>query len=130
MTLSPKYKNILVIDDTGLDRMIAEKMIKIHGFAQSVVAMDSAKNALNYLSTLQDDHNAIPDIIFLDINMPLMNGLQFLSEYEKLHASLRKRSIVVLTSSLNDSDRKEAMESPYVLKYIRKPINAEVLKQL
>ena len=122
-----KYEKILVVDDTSLDRLIAEKIVKKTWFAESVIGVESARAGLDHIIAHAND---LPDFIFLDINMPLMNGFDFLNEYDKLPGAVRKKSIVMLSSSLSDIDKGRASGNPYVIKFISKPLNAEALADL
>ena len=122
-----RYKKVLVVDDTAVDRLIAKKIIEKSGFAASVVGVEGGQAALDHLIANQDD---LPELIFLDINMPLMSGFDFLDEYHKLPEALKKRSVVILSSSLNDIDKSKASSNPYVINFLSKPLNSEMLEQV
>ncbi|SKB59101.1 Response regulator receiver domain-containing protein [Parapedobacter luteus] len=93
--------------------------------------MESAMDALAYLENCKSAPESLPDLIFLDINMPQMSGFDLLGEYQKLPEEIQKRCIIVmLSSSLHPEDRQRAMESPFVHKFISKPISASKLAEL
>lgn len=127
MTQDFKYDKVLVIDDTALDRFIADRVMKTHSFAKDVTCMNSASAALSYLKAHCDE---LPELIFLDLHMPGMDGFQFLKEYKNLPCSIKKKSIVMLTSSVMEQDKKHALSNEYVVSFISKPLNSENLKKL
>lgn len=125
------HKKVMVVDDNPIDRYIAEKNIKKFGLAEEVVLVESAEDALEHLKSLADTEESLPDIIFLDINMPDMSGFDFLDEYAKLPELLKQKSIVImLTTSLHGDDIKAANESPYVHRFVNKPLNAEKISEI
>jgi CheY-like chemotaxis protein len=75
--------------------------------------------------------NILPEVIFLDIDMPLMDGFQFLDEFEKLGSNTKEKcKIVMLTSSINPQDVNKSKNYLYVKKYINKPLSQENLENL
>jgi CheY-like chemotaxis protein len=130
-TEQPIFKKILVIDDTETDRYIADFAIKRYKLANEVVLKESGKKALEYLTLLQDKPGELPDIIFLDIRMPEMNGFQFLEAYSKLPETVKIKSVIMmLSTSLNTEDHKNALENPYVNRFLNKPLNKENIEIL
>ena len=130
-----KHKTAMLIDDNEIDNFINQKMIEGTNFAERIYVNTSGKSALEFLVNLQRDKNLdkdlIPDIIFLDINMPLMDGFQFLKEFEKLgEPIIRKSKIVMLTTSINPEDRIFSDKNKYILKFISKPLNQSYLDRL
>jgi CheY-like chemotaxis protein len=124
-----RFKRVLVIDDTDIDRIITEKFIKLYKFAEEVISVNSAQKGLGYLAA-QTNNDNLPDLIFLDLNMPVMNGFDFLDTYNNLPQGIRKKNIVMLTSSLDDNDRNKALSNEYVLKFISKPLTEAILKEI
>ncbi|SHN31999.1 response regulator [Chitinophaga sp. CF418] len=125
------FEKVMVVDDAEIDRFLAKKVLTKHAFAREVLPLDSATNALNYLSENQENKEALPDLIFLDINMPKMNGFDFLEEYKKLPESVKKKCIIVmLSSSLLPEDRELAMNNPYVCQFLNKPLTGDKLKDV
>ncbi len=88
-----------------------------------------ASEALEFLSNSTHNKSSLPEIILLDINMPLMDGFEFLKEFEKLDNDIKlKCKIFMLTSSNNEQDKERAFKSEYVIGYILKPLNLTNIK--
>jgi CheY-like chemotaxis protein len=111
-----------LVDDNEVDLFVQSKFIQLSQFAHTIVTYQSPKEALEALATGQ-----LPDIIFLDLNMPGMDGFQFL---DNLKAKARKPLVVILTSSNNQSDRKRAQDYENVLGFVTKPLTMEGLENL
>ena len=124
--MSTSFQTCLLIDDNPLDNYINTKLIQNVNFANEVLAFESPVDALLALK----EGNIKPDVIFLDINMPTMNGFEFLREYANLHISKDNIKLCVLSSSINPEDEDRAIRSPYVTKYIQKNLKEEKLQEL
>lgn len=124
-------KHVLLIDDNEIDNYISKVIITNCKITEKISVKISAIDALQYLSTLQYNPEEFPDIIFLDINMPVMDGFGFLDEYSKFpEAITRGASVFMLTSSDNPNDIKCATENPLVKKYFIKPLTCSILNEL
>lgn len=127
MSLSKKEKSgrIMLIDDNTIDHFLVKMIFRKTGFIHEVNCFDVASDALMFLSDVKNA-DALPDIIFLDINMPVMNGFDFLEEFTRLPDTVKKKSgIVMLTSSLIESDMEKANTNPYVRLFLNKPLTEE-----
>ena len=101
--MEPKSRKVMVVDDNQIDLYIAEMVMKTTKFADEVICMGSARQALDYLKPLHDRPEELPYLIFLDINMPEMTGFDFLNEYKSLPENIRKKCIIMmLTTSLRN----------------------------
>lgn len=128
-----RYETAMLIDDNEIDNLINLKMLEGTNFSGRIQVYTSGKGALEYLQNLQRDKNLdtelIPEIIFLDINMPLMDGFQFLDEFDKLDKVITQKSkIVMLTTSINPSDKDKSDKYEQVVTFINKPLTQDYLE--
>jgi len=126
-----KHKKVMVVDDNQIDLYIAEMVMATTGFAEKVICVSSAKEALEYLKPLCETPEELPHLIFLDINMPEMSGFDFLDEYQHLPENIRKKCIIMmLTTSLDENDRIQAERNQFVRKFLNKPLDRDKLALL
>jgi CheY-like chemotaxis protein len=127
----PPCKRVMIVDDNEVDLYIGERNIQKYGFAEEVILKESAIKALEYLRSLAATPELLPDVIFLDIQMPQLNGFGFLEEYQKLPETVQKKCIVMmLSSSLNQDDHARAESNEFVSRFLTKPLNHEKLKSI
>ena len=120
------YKTCLLIDDNRLDIFINTRVIKTNNYADEIMACEDAEEALNLLK-----HEKVkPDVIFVDINMPVMDGFQFLDEYEKLNIDKSRTKIYMLSSSINPADLERAKHNKYVTRLLDKSLTPSILLEL
>jgi CheY-like chemotaxis protein len=116
-----------IIDDDQICHFITRNLIKSEKLAQEVTCFFEAEEALELLAA--DVTNNMPDIIFLDLNMPHMDGWQFLEALRPYEAQIRSRSkIFILTSSVDAVDQEKARNYSYVSGYFYKPLQSADLK--
>lgn len=126
-----KYKLVMVIDDNEVDLYISDKLIKKNAFSEEVISMNSAISALEYLKSMAGAHEKIPQLIFLDIRMPEMDGFGFLERYESLPETVKTKCIIMmLSSSLDKEDHERASKNKYVTRFLNKPLGADKFKEL
>jgi len=124
-------ESVFLIDDSELDNFVSRNVIQQAKYSNNIMDFLFAGNALDFLRSIESDQEDIPNVIFLDINMPVINGFEFLKEFETLPGPVRKKAkIVILSSSLNPSDIEKTTASPYVIKYLNKPLSVQKLKEL
>lgn len=126
-----KIERILVIDDNDTDLLIASIVLDRSGFKGNLITKTSAKSGLEYLNGLNENISEWPNIIFLDINMPLLNGYGFVEEYEKYGSTIKNISnIVMLSSSDNKTDLDSFLTKPFVKDFISKPISPDSIQSI
>jgi len=124
-------KKVMIIDDNEMDLYVGKRVMTKYSFAEEVLTIDSAKGALEYLIEKKNDPDQLPDLILLDINMPEMNGFEFLEEYTSLPENIRRNCIIMmLTTSMHFEDEQKATSNPYVRSYMNKPLDENKLTSL
>lgn len=127
--MNPKLNCILVIDDDEPTNFFTQIILEEAGCAEHIRIVQSGPEALEYLAKSEkgdDPDFPSPDLIFLDINMPAMNGWEFLEEYKKLEIAHRV-IVVMLTTSLFPEDKSKAEEMREISGFENKPLSPEKL---
>lgn len=128
-----KQKHIVcLIDDDNIYQYTARVILESTGLAKQIHSFYDGKEALNYfIEQLPANAEALPDVIFLDINMPVMNGWEFLEEYNKLVTSFPKPiTVYVVSSSVNSTDMQRSRSYTSVADYLVKPVNRNTYQEL
>ena len=121
---------VMLIDDNSIDNFVNKTVIK-QNLTDNIVIKGTVKEALNYLRKECDKIQNIPDLIFLDINLPALSGFDFLKEYENFSDSIKNKSkIIVLSCSDKPEDIEEMMSNKYVNEYLIKPLSVEKVKRI
>jgi response regulator RpfG family c-di-GMP phosphodiesterase len=125
--MSPLYHFIL-IDDSNFDLFIYEKLIVKSKIANSIKAFNSARIALEYIIS---EEATIPEtIVLLDLQLPGMNGFEFIEQFHKLPQTLKdKLKIFMLSSTIDTSDIEKARASPDIIDMLSKPLEISLLQQ-
>lgn len=122
---------VMLVDDNDTDNFISRRIIEITKFSDEVIVKNSGKGALDYLDENKDNPGALPDIIFLDINMPIVDGFVFLYEYEKFGNTVKdKCRVIILSSSDNKRDIDKIVNNDYVIKFVTKPLTEKTLEEI
>lgn len=131
--MKQKLNCVLIVDDDEPTNFISRMLIENAGCAEYIYIAQSGKEALNYLTcskNFEGKNNILPspDLIFLDINMPAMNGWEFLDKFKKLNKKNEDNIILVmLTTSLFPEDKFRASEIPEISAFEKKPLTPEKL---
>lgn len=124
-------ERICIIDDDKIYRFTTEKYIKMLKLANEVTTFSDGEEALDYLRNNASIPANLPDIILLDVNMPIMDGWDFVTEYADLDPRPEKEiTIYMVTSSIDDRDRKKAAKISSINDFIIKPISESQLVEL
>ena len=126
-----KVRKVLVIDDSIIDCMINEHILMQARFAEKIVIKYTASSAIDYLRMHISNPKELPDIIFLDLIMPEVDGFDFIKRFAELDGIIHYYcSIIVLSSNLDYIDYQRSLTSPFVSNYLKKPLNMEELIQV
>ena len=121
----------MLVDDNQDDNFFHEREIKKSSLVNTVVTKNTGADAITYLKDGGEDKCIRPELIFLDINMPGMNGWEFLEQYHKLDAILKNQVIIImLTTSDNPDDKTKASKWDFVSDYITKPLTKEMIAEI
>ncbi len=121
----------MLIDDNPHDNFFHERVIKTVDAVSTIIVKETGLKALEYLKSNENAHPQPIDLIFLDINMPGMNGWEFLQQYALLDKELQKGVIIImLTTSDNPDDRAKSKSKDFVSDFITKPLTEEAMKKI
>jgi CheY-like chemotaxis protein len=132
MNYSSRPVSVLLVDDDEINNFISIKLIKKALLNTEIMACLNGKFAIDQLYEIQKkDPSKLPDYILLDINMPIMNGWEFLDEYKRLNIDpLGKTKIFIISSSVFSNDINKARSYPLVKDFISKPLNVDKIVEL
>ena len=119
--------HFIIIDDNELDLFIIEKFLSLAELALSIQRFSSAEDGLRYIEANGDSMPAT--IILLDLQMPVMNGFDFVDAYASFSESLRSKiTIYILSSTVDRGDIERIKQNPFIVDLISKPLDVDVLK--
>lgn len=128
--ISP-YDLVMLVDDNDTYNFINRRILENAKFAKSVEVQSSGISALSYLEEHINNIDRLPDIIFLDIKMPHLNGHEFLYKLDQItHGIKDKCKVVMLSASVEENDVVKAKEYDKVINYIQKPLTIEALNRI
>lgn len=130
-------QTVFIIDDDPITIKICELVIQNANFAQSIVAFANGKEAIDFFSDMFEKNKRIenetkaPELILLDLNMPIMNGWEFMEEYMRKYATrLKNTDIAILSSSVNPQDFMKSQQYDVIIDFINKPLTLDLVNEL
>jgi len=122
---------VMLVDDNEVDTFVNVKVLQFNDFCKETVDFTTAEEALEFLRVCEKDMTQLPEVILLDLNMPIKSGYLFLDEFQKLDAAIHEKcKVVILTSSENFKDRYLTENHPMVYDFFNKPLLDENLESL
>jgi len=119
------------IDDDEIYQYTVTRSVNKHQLAKKILIFPDGEQAMWFLMDNIADNDNLPDVIFLDINMPIMDGWQFIDEYVKLKPRINKQiTIYMITSSVDPVDYEHAKKISEISDYLIKPIKPDMLKDI
>lgn len=129
--LSPKFETVMIIDDNIIDLYITSRMITKNNFGKNVLLYSAADEAMKYLQENQDNITACPQVVFVDIYMPLMSGFEFLDAFDTLPLSLKNYTkVYIISSTIDNEDIARSTNNKNVISFHVKPITKEFLDRI
>jgi CheY-like chemotaxis protein len=124
-------RKIAVIDDDDVFQLIIRKQIEMNNFDYEILTFSNGQEAINFLNQNIDNRSLLPDLIMLDVNMPIKDGWEFLEEYQLLNDDIKSSiNLYMVTSSVIQSDIDKARRDENILAFISKPITNYQLKEM
>lgn len=121
--------NLLVIDDDEINIFIIKKIVAKTGYNVEMVSKNNGQLAIDYLTEVANNGSNFPHLMLIDINMPILNGWEFLEAYQKLN-SPQKSDMYMLSSSVYENDIEKAKTYKSIKGFISKPLSIERLTEL
>lgn len=118
------YQQIILIDDDRITNILSTRMLSKYAPDLAIQVFEDIDTAIEHVSHIADPENYL---ILLDLNFPVKSGWDFLEAYKHM---TDKANVVVLTSSIDESDRQKALSYATVRKFLSKPLNALLIEQL
>ncbi len=122
-------KSVCIVDDDSIYVMLAKRLISLNRLSDDVCEFSEGREAFQGLKQRIDKGENLPDVIFLDVNMPIWDGWDFLDEFSKLEISKRPE-IYIVTSSTHSLDLEKAATYPIVSRCLTKPLELDDLKTI
>ncbi|WP_308992545.1 response regulator [Mariniflexile litorale] len=123
--------NICIVDDDDIYQYTIIKTLESLKLAKKIIVFSDGEEAIDFMMDNLNNMDELPDVIFLDINMPIMDGFQFMEEYVKIKPNIGKKIIIyMVSSSVDPIDIEKAKSITGISDYIIKPIHPGELKSI
>ncbi len=124
-------QTICLIDDDRIYQFTAKRIIELVSPLQKVLIFSNGKEAIDFFNQRKLNSEQLPDVIFLDINMPIMNGWEFLEAYSNVKPEVKKNiTIYMVSSSVDEKDKIRSKKFMDVKDFIVKPLNLQLMKNI
>lgn len=122
---------VFIIDDDVIHQRIAHIMIEKHHSYDTITSYTEAAKALDFIGSHIEKKEELPDVILLDLNMPVMDGWDFLESFKEFEEEVKTRiRIYIVSSSVDENDKLRALSFSSVKGFISKPLSPAILKEL
>lgn len=123
---------ILCVDDDPITLMLCKKVIIKANFSNTILTAKNGEDALQYFdSIIAQKEKKLPQLIFLDLNMPVMDGWEFLDNFNtKKYSEVNSTRIIILSSTIDPEDLQKSKKYPMVIDFLSKPITINMLNYL
>ncbi len=131
--MSQHIESICIIDDDHIYINLVSKIIELKRLSNNVLVFNNGKQALDFFLEIieKEENNDVPQVIFLDLNMPIMDGWEFLKEFSKIKNKISKHiDLYVVSSSINTMDIDRARSIDVVSDYLTKPIKIDDFERI
>lgn len=124
--MTASYHTCLLIDDNYIDNFVTSRLLENSKFADKIIVCQSSSEAIEMLR----EGTVKPDVIFLDLRMPIMDGFEFLQAYDTLTIDKTGIKVFMLSSSLDPTDIKRSFDNKYITQFLHKPLTKKILEEL
>lgn len=131
--MTPMRKLTCIIDDDAIYTKLLIRLLKLKNLCSKIIVFKNGKEAIEYFQNLSPKERIqnTPELIFLDINMPVMNGWEFLNEFKAIRNNIdNKLLLYVVSSSIDPKDYQKAKDIEMVDGYLSKPVSMETFNQI
>ncbi|MBL86235.1 MAG: response regulator [Winogradskyella sp.] len=124
--------NICIVDDDNIYQFAMGRILKsMEDVPKQIITFSDGEEAIEYFEKQINTQSSLPDVLLLDINMPIMDGFQFLEAYNKLKSKIKQRiAIYMISSSVDPVDIETANKFDCIIDYVTKPLKSAVLKDI
>lgn len=120
-----------IVDDDKIYVFSLKKLLAINNLCKNILVFENGEKALNYITPIMSNSDELPDIILLDLNMPVMDGWEFLDEFIKIKSKINKQiEIFMVSSSINPADIEKAKQYQELTDYLIKPVSFNELSKV
>ncbi|WP_291119717.1 response regulator [Flavobacterium sp. UBA6135] len=128
-------ETVLCVDDDPITLMLCKKVIVKANFGKEIIFAQNGQEALDLFEKLKEDNlkgtTQVPQLVFLDLNMPVMNGWDFIEKFSlDSNSAFKNTKIIILSSTIDPADFNRAKQYNIVSHFLSKPITVEMLEKL